>query len=168
MKVEQYIINTGMGKTRDSLPFMTEEEYAEFNLIGYSGKGNDGIRTTRIDFLQRLNKGSFSISQTKYDYGDFSERFIIVRSIDDNSNMSHIRLEKDILFVNGWKPYDFNAMGQKAVKIYYTDGDYQFLTTPIDSRIGNDGGDFKDEAEMIAFISYLESKGIPRNWTDND
>lgn len=76
--------------------------------------------------------------------------------------MTHIKLEQDILYVKSWEPFDFQAMGQKAVKVVFTDDSHQFLTTPIDPERGNDKGDFKDEAEMMEFITYLKKEGIPR------
>jgi len=80
-KIETYNIRTGLGKVNggDSLSFLTDEEAKELDTIGYTGKGNDGIRTTRLDFLNRLGKGEFKVNQTQRDSGDFSEAFTITR-----------------------------------------------------------------------------------------
>jgi hypothetical protein len=76
--ISTYHITTGMGTCFDKLPFLTDNEHKEFNSIGYSGKTLDGKRTTRLDYLNRLGKGEFDVTQTKYDDGSFEERFTIV------------------------------------------------------------------------------------------
>lgn len=86
MKIENYNITTGMGKinpSRNPLTFLTIEEFDELNNIGYTGKNNKGIITSRDKYLNSLGKGKFSINQTKTDNGNFQEEFIITRVITD-------------------------------------------------------------------------------------
>ena len=47
--------------------------------IGYSGKLN-GAPETFQSYLNSLGKGTFQVTQTKHDNGDFRERFTIVRA----------------------------------------------------------------------------------------
>lgn len=80
MMIDIFNIKTSMGSTNNtSLPFLTEEELKEFNTIGYTGKTSEGEIISRTDYLNSLGKGEFKINQTKYDNGDFSEEFTIVR-----------------------------------------------------------------------------------------
>lgn len=78
--ISTYNISTCMGKVNGENPltFLSKEEQDNLNEIGYSGKLN-GERISRTTYLNSLGKGEFSIEQTKYDNGDFSERFIIIR-----------------------------------------------------------------------------------------
>lgn len=82
MKIQQIKIDTCMGKVStffgNPLSFLSDEEFKNFNEIGYTGKLN-GIRISREDYLNSLNKGTFDVTQTKWDNGDFSESFNIVR-----------------------------------------------------------------------------------------
>jgi len=79
--IEKYNINTGMGKVFDhsSLPFLTDSEFEEFNNIGYTGKNNSGEKMNYGEFLNTLNKGEFTVIQTKFDNGDFSGRYSIIK-----------------------------------------------------------------------------------------
>jgi len=80
MKITSYKITTGMGKLRgDSYLPLTESEIEEFNVIGYTGKNSAGVKTTYVEYLNSLNKGIFSIVQTKHDDGTYIEEFIINR-----------------------------------------------------------------------------------------
>ena len=99
--METYRINTGMGivHERYTLPFLSDDEFEEFNNIGYTGKNLKGVRVSRTDFLNSLGKGKFSISQTKFDNGDFSESFIIQR--EDDLMMQRNKKLKKILNRNG-------------------------------------------------------------------
>jgi hypothetical protein len=78
--IQKHTIETGSGKCfdRTKLPFLTDEQFTEFNNIGYSGKISNGTRTTREEYLNTLGIGEFSVEQTKYDNGDFSEAFLII------------------------------------------------------------------------------------------
>lgn len=67
-----------MGKYFGKLPFLSEKELEEFNSIGYSGEDTKGIKITREDYLNSLNKGEFQVIQTKFDDGSFEEKFTIV------------------------------------------------------------------------------------------
>jgi len=79
--IEKYNINTSMGKVfeHSSLPFLSDSEFEEFNTIGYTGKNNSGKKMNYGEFLNTLNKGEFTVIQTKSDNGDFSERFSIIK-----------------------------------------------------------------------------------------
>jgi hypothetical protein len=79
--LKKYYINTSMGKVFDhsSLPFLSDSEFEEFNIIGYTGKDNSGKRMNYESFLNTLNKGIFFVKLTKHDNGDFSESFLIIR-----------------------------------------------------------------------------------------
>lgn len=86
IEIETYNIRTCMGKVAPMfvntkpLPFITDEELDELNTIGYTGKNKKGIRTTREVFLNTLGKGRFRVEQTKFDNGDFTEKFTITRA----------------------------------------------------------------------------------------
>ena len=79
--IKEYYINTHMGKVFDhsSLPFLTDSEFEEFNIVGYTGKDNFGKRMNYESFLNTLNKGIFTVNLIKRDNGDFSESFLIIR-----------------------------------------------------------------------------------------
>lgn len=74
-------IHTCMGRMidRTALPYLSEEEKDEFDLIGYSGRDSSGKKVTRKKYLNSLQKGEFDVTQTRYDRGDFCESFVIVR-----------------------------------------------------------------------------------------
>lgn len=73
-----FIIETAMGSCRKSFPPLNYDELKEFNNIGYSGKTSDGKFSDRQTYLNSLGKGSFQVTQTKHDSGDFVEEFTIV------------------------------------------------------------------------------------------
>ena len=81
--IKTYTIDTSMGTTRDDLPFLNEKQMNEFNNIGYTGKGYDGIKTNRATYLNKLGLGEFEVDQTKCDNGDFSEQFIITHVVSN-------------------------------------------------------------------------------------
>lgn len=75
-------IETCMGKITNfgqQLDYLTEDEKKELDVIGYTGKNSQGVKTTRANYLNSLDKGQFEVEQTKFDNGDFCERFIVVR-----------------------------------------------------------------------------------------
>lgn len=76
--INTFCITTGTGKYFGKLPFLSETELEEFNSIGYSGKTTKGIKITRQNYLNSLNKGEFQVIQTTFDNGSFEEEFIIV------------------------------------------------------------------------------------------
>jgi hypothetical protein len=82
MAIQTFKIETSMGKVRgifgNPLGFLTEKEKSSLDEIGYSGKLN-GERISRVDYLNSLEKGEFEVDQTKFDNGDFTEEFLIVR-----------------------------------------------------------------------------------------
>ena len=86
MKILTYHIQTSMGELTpfmDKLDFLTPEQKKEFNLIGYTGKNSAGQKTTYQKFLNSLAPGkeNFKIDQTKFDKGDFVEKYTVVRVI---------------------------------------------------------------------------------------
>ena len=84
IKVTSYHIQTCMGKLTpfgDKLPFLKESELEEFNLIGSSGKSSSGEKTNWMEYLSSIRpKDGFSIVQTKFDNGDFTEKYIITKA----------------------------------------------------------------------------------------
>lgn len=77
--IKTYSIQTGMGQIMNgTLDFLSGDEIDNMNLIGYSGK-LDGVKISREEYLNSLDKGEFKVEQTKYDNGDFSESFLIIR-----------------------------------------------------------------------------------------
>lgn len=83
MNILTYNMTTCMGKCiqQAQLSFLSQEEIVELNEIGYTGKNSEGIKTTREEYLNSLNKGLFKVEQLTYDRGDFAETFLIIRVI---------------------------------------------------------------------------------------
>lgn len=83
MKIDTFKIKTGMGSVSTffghPLAFLTEEEKKEFDAIGYSGKNSNNEKISWTEYLNTLDKGFFKIEQTKYDRGDFSEEYLVIR-----------------------------------------------------------------------------------------
>lgn len=77
--IQTYNISTSKGKLTHDLPFLNDVEVKELNIIGYSGKDSNGNKVSREEYLNDLNKGIFSVVQTKRDNGDFVEEFLIIR-----------------------------------------------------------------------------------------
>jgi hypothetical protein len=89
MKQEIYNITTVCGKCKEKsqLPFLTDEEFDNFNSIGYSGKTINGTKTNFMeDYLNSLNKGNFSIGFIKND--GWVEYFLILRTYEE-TNMKY-------------------------------------------------------------------------------
>ncbi len=84
MKIIQYTVRTCVGeinRNMNPLTFLTDKELTELNKIGYTGRNSKGVKTTREEYLNSLKKyGKFSITQTKFDNGDFCETFQIARA----------------------------------------------------------------------------------------
>lgn len=73
------------------------------------------------------------------------------------------KLKSKLIFINGFIPYDFTStMGQYALRVNYTNGDYDMFTTPMDSKRGNDTGDFKTVEEFYEAVKYLQDNGIKK------
>lgn len=87
-KVSTYTVDTCMGCISyvygDPLSFLNAKELKELDCIGYTGRGSDGQRTTWEDYLNSLGKGTFNVTQTKFDNGSFQEQYIISRSYDED------------------------------------------------------------------------------------
>lgn len=95
LKIETYKITTNSGKVSTyfghPLAFLTDEEKKELDSIGYTGKTTDGIKVSRVDYLNSLGKGTFTITCVRIDNGDFSEDFIISRVVEVENNKNHIK-----------------------------------------------------------------------------
>ena len=98
MEIKSYNIETSCGVISECfghpLGFLSKEERTALNLIGFTGKNKNGEETSRVKYLNSLNYGTFTINQTLFDNGDFSERFIITRVVDD---VTEIIKERDRL-----------------------------------------------------------------------
>lgn len=95
-----YNINTCKGKyIDDDLKFLTYDEFKEFNKIGSTGMDSKGHKSSYVRFLNELNKGDFTVEQTKFDTGDSCESFIITRTFTDNYNRTdeNIPTEDEII-----------------------------------------------------------------------
>jgi hypothetical protein len=79
LNIQNIPIETCMGKMRDKLPFLTQKQQDEFNTIGYTGKNSAGEKITRVHYLNSLKKGTFDMTLTKSDNGDFCEEFMLTR-----------------------------------------------------------------------------------------
>lgn len=77
------------------------------------------------------------------------------------------KITKNIIFAKSFTPFDFTKnMGQLAIKITYTDGDTDMLTTPPDEarkNFTNDKGDFANIEEYFQFIDWLKQEGISKS-----
>jgi hypothetical protein len=63
---------------RDKIPFLTKEQFKEFNLVGGSGKNNKGIKTTREEYLNTLKIGEFSVNSLKHNGDKDKEELLII------------------------------------------------------------------------------------------
>lgn len=78
-EVLSYTLSTVMGRSNTPLPFLNAEQMTELNSIGYSGKRTNGDRMSKESYLNSLRLGQFKVSQVRFDNGDFSEEFLIIR-----------------------------------------------------------------------------------------
>ena len=78
MGIQTYHIDTCMGKCHGPMGFLTPGQKEEFNIIGYTGKNSQGMRTAYVDYLNSQGIGVFKINQTQFDHGDWWESFIII------------------------------------------------------------------------------------------
>ena len=85
MQIINYRIRTAMGVVSNQTPlnFLSKEEQAEFDNIGYTGKKLNGVKIGRVEYLNSLrpNEEQFQMERLKYDNGDFTEEFLITRVI---------------------------------------------------------------------------------------
>jgi len=90
MEINEYHVKTCMGQChKDSnLPFLTDAELKEFNTIGYTGKDSNGNKTDFSSFLNSINKGTFRVTQTKFDDGSFCEEYLIIRVTEDKPKIT--------------------------------------------------------------------------------
>jgi hypothetical protein len=82
MAITQHRFTTHSGKVSTffghPFHFLSEKEKEDFDEIGYTGRLN-GVKTTWVQYLDSLGIGSFDIEQLKFDNGDFSEEYMLVR-----------------------------------------------------------------------------------------
>ena len=161
MNIENYTFHTGMGMAKnEDLPFLTEAEMEELNTIGYSGKNSNGKRTTREEYLNSLDKGTFKVTQTQFDRGDFRECFHITRVTDQNTNLSLTEALKigvsgvDLLIDQATSDDNVNLY-KKAIKVLKTKLDLTELKYKIVNNLVNEGlikdcTDTDDSAEVDA------------------
>ena len=83
LKIEIIEIETCMGKvtinSEEKLKFLTDKEIEVLNEIGYTGKSKNGKFKNFESYLNSLHKGKFEVRQTKFDDGEFSESYEILR-----------------------------------------------------------------------------------------
>jgi hypothetical protein len=82
MKFAKYTIHTGMGRVSDPklLPFLTKEEFTEFNHVGYTGKDINGDRSSYEKYLNSLGKGDFTVETLQHDNAEFTATYLIIRA----------------------------------------------------------------------------------------
>ena len=84
MKTSIFHITTGSGSTSEWSQIYGLEEHADaLNIIGYSGMF-EGVRMSRQEYFDKFVNNdtvSFAITQTKYDNGDFYEKFTVARTV---------------------------------------------------------------------------------------
>jgi hypothetical protein len=83
--VKQAHVTTCMGQINHlfgvALDCLSAEERAELDKIGYTGKNSAGEKMHWSAYLNSLGKGHFSVEQTKFDNGDFTEKFTVTHTI---------------------------------------------------------------------------------------
>jgi len=74
-----FMISTALGRSRDwGALGLTKRQIEELNTIGYTGKDSAGKRRTREQYLNSLDNGFvYTIQQTKFDNGDYTEAFAV-------------------------------------------------------------------------------------------
>lgn len=74
-----YNVTTGMGRAdRSSVPFLTDQQFEDFNTIGYTGRLR-GKKISREKYLNSLGTGVYTVKQVRFDDGSFTEEFVIAR-----------------------------------------------------------------------------------------
>jgi len=114
MSITNYQVSTCMGKVNTyfghPLPFLSPSEKEELDLIGYTGKNSEGVKTNRCDYLNTLDKGQFQVEQIKFDNGDFSERLIVTnvcnRKCPGCCNVGWKGPQPKLMTFNDLKDYD--------------------------------------------------------------
>ena len=81
--IQTFKVLTGMGHCTKSIPWLSEDEMNEFNLIGYSGKNSNGIHMSRVAYLNSLNKGNFHIEVVSSNSSEFTETLLIIREYNE-------------------------------------------------------------------------------------
>lgn len=65
---------------KSDLPFLTDKQLKEFNSIGYSGKTTDGKPSTRIDYLNSLDKKiHYDLTQLHTNSGEYTSDWFLVQ-----------------------------------------------------------------------------------------
>jgi len=115
-----YTIETGMSEIighSNELNFLTSDEILEFNVIGYTGKNSKGISCSYSEYLNSLGKGEFSVKQTKFDNGDFHEKYLISRYIVDDNIKKEVNI-KPLVYVKYDDHISCKLNGQSLLDIY--------------------------------------------------
>ena len=81
--LDQFTLTTSMGSLNKHLSslqnILTEEEVAELDVIGFTGKTSKGEKSSFANYLNSLGKGEFSIKQVGWDNGSFTEKYEVAR-----------------------------------------------------------------------------------------
>ncbi len=94
MSISIHNITTNSGRLdarswKELAPFLTDEQLEEVDSIGYTGKTKDGKETTLLDYLNSLDENSeYDIKQTKYDNGDFTQKYMIARCVHTKKSVT--------------------------------------------------------------------------------
>jgi hypothetical protein len=83
MDIRNFNIRTGMGtldrfSTEILLNYLTEEEIAEVDSIGYRGKKLDGTKVSVQDYLNSLDKGTWKVVWQGGDRGEFTDFYTYI------------------------------------------------------------------------------------------
>jgi len=80
MKIDTYRINTVMGKSDDWIQ-IPELDSFDVEMLGELGYKCRSLPTVFEIYLNCVAEGraQFKVEQTKFDYGDFSEEFLVIR-----------------------------------------------------------------------------------------
>lgn len=81
--LDQFTLTTSMGSLNKHISnlqnILTEEEVAELDIIGFTGKNSKGEKSSFEKYLNSLGKGEFDVQQIKFDNGSFTEEYKISR-----------------------------------------------------------------------------------------
>lgn len=76
------LIDTALGRSRDWIKLgVSEADLVELDAIGETGKTTAGARKSFEEYLNERHDGfSYQVVQTRFDPGDFTERFAVFRT----------------------------------------------------------------------------------------
>ena len=73
------------------------------------------------------------------------------------------KLSKNVIFAKYFEPYDFTeTMGCLAVKVEYTCGDCDMLTTKSTNSNVHQSYEFENDKEFYEFIEYLKANDVKK------